>query len=355
MSIPGLAAAVILFAAAAQPAGEPEPAAHEAEPAIQESEPAAVFPASGPVLLPETEAPGRLERTAETYAAYHGDVSTAGLRELRSGADLDATMDALAGYYEGDQLVDAQIAYAALVAAQHPEFIDAVRAVADYYGAGTARAALLNDPYFITGFMGADIASDSVMTAIEEDVGRIREVGDRYRQAAYDLQRETWAQRRARDRQERLSALESASDRLQVRFRAENSNGGSSLTGRERRLGSASALFDDQQAGALPALPDLQVRVGEAQMTPDERKIGRMLSVAALQSIESGDMSALDLLLDDPGVARCIGWARLNLAQCVAAGHFKYEDSFCIAQHALHDVAQCLTAVRPAPAASVSN
>ena len=286
---------------------------------------------------------------AETYAAYHADVGEAGRRELRSGDDLDATMDALAQYYNGDRLVDAQIAYAALVAAQQPEFIDAVRAVADYYGADTARAALINDPIYVTGFMGADVAQDSVMGAIGEDVASIRSVGDRYRQAAYALQSETWAGQRARDRQDRLNALETASDRLDVQFRlAPLPVEGVSAS--PTRLGAASALSDHSPPPGAPVLPDLSLTVGEQQLEPDERRVGRMLTVAALQSIEDGDMTALDMMLDDPSVERCINWARLTMAQCIAAGHFKYEDSFCISEHALMDVADCLTATQ-----SVSN
>jgi hypothetical protein len=53
-------------------------------------------------------------------------------------------------------------------------------------------------------------------------------------------------------------------------------------------------------------------------------------------------------LLNEPNVQRCINWARLDLNQCVAAGHFKYEDAYCIAEHALMDVARCLTAAQPA-------
>lgn len=329
------AAGIVAFAAlsfAAQPA-EPQPT--EASP--------------GPVLALPAPEPDPLRANAETYASYHAEVDDAGRRELRSGADLDLTMDALAGYYEGDRLVDAQIAYAALVASQHPEFIDAVRALADYYGIETARAALMDDPVFITGFMGADLATGSVVDAIDEDVSRIRAVGDRYRQAAYDLQHEAWAQRRARDRRDRLTALETAADRLQVRFSLDEPSEATDVA----PLGSAAALFTSAAPIAAPT-PELSLTVGEAQMTPDERRVGRMLAVAALQSIESGDMTTLNMLLDDPAVDRCIAWARLDLAQCVAAGHFKYEDSFCIAEHALLDVADCLTATRPL-AESVSN
>jgi len=316
---------------------------------LQEAEPSAPQDAAEPAeeTAPAApSAPDPIRENAETYAAYHADVGEAGRRPLLSGADLDATMDALAQYYDGDRLVDAQIAYAALVAAQHPEFIDAVRAVADYYGTETARAALTNDPVYVTGFMGADRAQASVVGALEEDAQSIRTVGDRYRQEAYTLQNETWAARRARDREDRLAALETASERLDVQFRLAP-DATESESGLPTRLGAASALGDSRPPAGAPALPELSVTVGEQQMEPDERRVGRMLAVAALQSIEDGDMTTLDRMLAEPSVERCINWARLTMAQCVAAGHFKYEDSFCIAEHALMDVADCLTATQP--------
>ncbi|MFP4519478.1 MAG: hypothetical protein ACLFQ5_08480 [Oceanicaulis sp.] len=335
MITPWFAAAAI---AAALNAGPDAPA-----PAVEtDAQPAQ----TGPQLALEAPAGSDpILQNAETYAAYHGEVGEAGRRELSSGADLDATMDALTRYYDGDRLVDAQIAYAALVAAQHPEFIDSVRAVADYYGEDTARTALMNDPVYVTGFMGADQATDSVVGAISEDVAHMEVVGERYRQAAYDLQSSTWAARRASDRQERLSSLETASERLETNFRLTEDQ--PATVSRNGRLGSAAALFAERAPAAGPTLPDLEVTVGQQQLEPDERRVGRMLAVAALQSIESGDMTALDHMLDDPSVERCITWARLTMAQCVAAGHFKYEDSFCIAEHALLDVADCLTTTRP--------
>ncbi|KAA5804656.1 hypothetical protein F1654_01220 [Alkalicaulis satelles] len=308
-----------------------------------DEEPPAEAPASAPVLALDAPPSSPLTQTAEVYAAFHQDVNRAGLRELRSGHDLDAVMDSLAAYYQGDRLVDAQIAYAALVAAQHPEFIDAVRAVADYYGMETARAALMHDPIFVTGFMGADLAQDSVVGAIEEDVAHMRQVGERYRQESYSLQRQAWAMRRERDRRERNEALNTAHTRLQARFRrsGEEAEGEPRLR-RSGRMGSAVSMFAERPAN-LPDLPELSVSVGERQITPDERRVGRFLAVAALQSIESGDMSALDTLLSEPAVERCIEWSRLMLQQCIAAGSFRYEDSFCIAAHALNDVAQCLS------------
>ena len=317
----------------------------ESSPDPTEAEAPAAQPAEGAPAAPGS--PDVVRRTAETYAAYHADVGEAGRRELRSGADLDATMDALARYYDGDRLVDAQIAYAALVAAQNPEFVDAVRAVADYYGADVARAALAEDPLYVSGFMGADRAQASVVGALETDAQSVRNVGERYREEAYELQNETWAARRALDREDRLEALENPPERPDVQVRLAPQADTVDPGAAPARLGPASALGDDAAQAGAPALPDLSVTVGEQQLEPDERRVSRMLAVAALQSIEDGDMSAMDRMLDDPSVERCINWARLSMAQCVAAGHFKYEDSFCIAEHALMDVADCLTATRP--------
>lgn len=297
---------------------------------------------SEPVLALEAQpAPSVLQNRADTYAAFHSEVSEAGRRELTSVLALDETMDSLAAYYTDSRLVDAQIAYAALVASQHPEFIDSVRAIADYYGPGVTAASLMNDPVFVTGFIGADAASDNVVGALSTDNEQIDDVAVRYREAAYDLQGQTWARARATDRRLRLEQIESGSVRLQSPFRMPESTNG-------RRLGAASDLFNTSVSGPRPAAPspELSLTVGQAQLQPDERRVGRILAVAALQSIESGDMRAMDVLLADPGVERCIVIARLNLAQCVAAGHFKYEDAFCIAEHALEEVADCLTATR---------
>ncbi|KPP83223.1 MAG: hypothetical protein HLUCCA04_03855 [Oceanicaulis sp. HLUCCA04] len=313
----------------------------EAQEAAPQTEDAVISDGPELALDAPAEQPFALQGYANTYAAFHSDVSEAGRRELNSVLALDETMDSLAAYYTDDRLVDAQIAYAALVAAQHPEFIDSVRAISDYYGADVTAASLMNDPVFVTGFMGADAASENVVGALSADNRQIDTVAVRYREAAYDLQGETWARARALDRRTRLDQIESGSVRLQTPFTmAQGANGA--------RLGAASDLFAIAQTGPRPEAPSpgLALTVGETQLQPDERRVGRILAVAALQSIESGDMRAMDILLADPGVERCIVTARLNLAQCVAAGHFKYEDAFCIAEHALEEVAVCLTATR---------
>lgn len=335
--------------------GYAEPGAAEpesTEPGFAESVPQdSVEPAANTVQLRAADPSASLLSVARTYTAYHEEVDWAGRREIGSAGDLDATMDALAAFYGEGTLADAQIAYAALVASQHPDFVDAVRAVADFYGIDAARDGLMADTLFVTGFPGARAAVESVGAALAQDSAELHEVANRYRLAAYNLQNAAWARQRMRDRADRLAALESASSRLRVSFASPDAT---SVRARDDlgagRLGSAAALFGggvaEAPAGPVTA-PDLVLMVGEAQVRPDERRIGRVLTVAALQAIEQRDDRAIAELLEDPAAQRCIAWARLDLAQCVAAGQFKYEDSFCIAEHALDDIATCLGVMRP--------
>jgi hypothetical protein len=318
--------------------------------AIQDQQPPDTVVTS-PVLQLEQTAPeaapesGAILNTAGEYAAFHQVVADLRDAPIGSSEDLDSAMDRLTSFYGEERLARAWIAYAAMIAAQHPEYLDDVREVADYYGPQAAMSGLMYDPAYATSFTHSTEAQASVVDAIERDSTEIREVSERYRAAAYDLQSERWARRSSGDRAGRLRSLENADERPieQLGREAVLSMGSSIGNGVP-----ASALFDDGMSPSVEAAsPALTLRVGDAAPAPDRERIGRILSVAALQSLSSDPNSLnpqIESLLSDPAVERCMVWVRLDLQQCVAAGHFKYEDSFCIAEHALLDVSRCLGA-----------
>lgn len=329
--------ALVLTMSVAQDAAEPAPetaANSAAAPQLQLD-----------IAPPQTE--GMVRRSAGQYAAYHGVVADLRDAPIASGDDLDSAMDRLSAFYGEDRLAPAWIAYASIIAAHHPDYIDQVRELADYYGPNAAMSGLMNDPAFATSFSAAGDAQDSVIDAVGRDNAEIREVSERYRSAAYSLQSERWANRVYRDRADRLAAITEMTDSplmLSDTLRLSPQSG----------LGDAvpaSALFEriaplDVATPVDDTLtPQLSLTVGEAVPDPDRSRVGRILSVAALQSLQETGAdtdAAIDSLLSDPMVERCLAWVRLDLQQCVAAGHFKYEDSFCIAEHALLDVSRCL-------------
>ncbi len=298
-----------------------------------------------PVLQLDAPAPTLVERSAGEYAAYHGVISDLHSAPIGSGDDLDDAMNRLTAFYGEERLVRAWIAYAAIIAARHPEYIDEVRELADYYGPDAAMSGLMYDPTYATSFASSENAQGSVVEALARDNAEILEVSQRYRAAAYDLQGERWANRSHGDRTDRLAELSimgsepiDLSDEVMMTL----------ANGLDNGL-PASALFDHYDAPpplASSVAPQLTLTVGEAAPDPDRDRIGRILSVAALQSLGDSDPARteelVEALLTDPVVERCLAWVRLDLQQCVAAGHFMYEDSFCIAEHALMDVSRCL-------------
>ena len=285
--------------------------------------------------------------SAEQYAAYHSVVADLRDAPIGSGDDLDMAMDRLTAFYGEDRLVRAWIAYASIIAAHHPDYLDQVRELADYYGADVAMQGLMNDPAFATSFSAAPEAQESVVDAVARDNAEIRDVSERYRSAAYSLQSERWANRVYRDRADRLAAITEMTGRP---ITVPHDLRMSLDTGLDSAV-PASALFEHlEPVNAGTPLDDtlsprLSLTVGEAVPDPDRTRVGRILSVAALQSLQDTGAdtdAAIDSLLGEPRVERCLAWVRLDLQQCVAAGHFKYEDSFCIAEHALLDVSRCL-------------
>jgi hypothetical protein len=309
-----------------------------------QDQPEAAPAEDAPVLQLEAPAPqdsSALRDEASSYAAYHSVIADLRDAPIGSAADLDNAMDTLSSFYSEDRLVRAWIAYTAMIAAQHPEYLDDVRELADYYGPEAAMSGLMFDPAFATSFENSGDAQTSVVDALERDTAQIREVAERYRNAAYDLQSARWANVRARDRESRLAAIEQAAER-NIALDSDVQN----------RIGSgvaASELFENaarDQASTFMA-PQLSLTVGETASDPDRQRLGRILSVAALEDLSADparSREVIDALLSDPVVERCLAWVRLDLQQCVAAGHFKYEDSFCIAEHALLDVSRCIGA-----------
>ncbi|WP_417479689.1 hypothetical protein [Maricaulis maris] len=306
-------------------------------------------PASAPVLQLDQATPREptlIERSAGEYAAYHSVIADLHSAPIASGRDLDDAMNRLTAFYGEERLVRAWIAYAAIIAARHPEYLDEVRELADYYGPEAAMTGLMYDPTYATSFASSEDAQASVVDAMAADSAEIMDVSVRYRAAAYDLQSERWANRSHGDRTDRLAELShmgsapiDMTDEVLM-----------TLSGGFDQGLPASALFDRIESVPLsdrPSVaPQLTLTVGEAAPDPDRDRIGRILSVAALQSLNNDDPARTDqvveALLSDPVVERCLAWVRLDLQQCVAAGHFMYEDSFCIAEHALMDVSRCL-------------
>jgi hypothetical protein len=134
--------------------------------------------------------------------------------------------------------------------------------------------------------------------------------GQKVKRAAYTVQRQAWSQGRTDDAAGQLARVKRAG---QAGYRPETGDGA--------RV--AEALSD---AGRRGGAPSPLVTHGVA------------LAALSLLGQEGRDRS----LLADVRTGSCLRVAKLNYHQCLAAAGTRYEDIFCVGQHAMIDPGQCV-------------
>ena len=72
------------------------------------------------------------------------------------------------------------------------------------------------------------------------------------------------------------------------------------------------------------------------------RKALTLSALEILGATGSDSSEWIENYMTSPRLTQCVNTARLNTEQCIAAGHFKYEDAFCIAEHELKEISDCL-------------
>jgi hypothetical protein len=82
-----------------------------------------------------------------------------------------------------------------------------------------------------------------------------------------------------------------------------------------------------------------------AMPVPSTPTISRGLTIAALAALGAAgdDNEAVVLsLMNDPNAGFCMSMTKLNLNQCLSVARPYYEDVFCLGQHILTDIGQCV-------------
>ncbi len=322
----------------------------------------ALFGVANAQTTPADDADGGDLQTAITaYAAYQNDVSELRASNVRTAQDLENALDTVARHNR-DQLTRGWIAYGSNIAAQSPAFVQGVRQAADYYGRDAVIWAVTVDPSYARGLRGGQEATRLLLDSANADAARIVAVADRYQEFAYSLQRQRWAnsvapQQAARIQRIRALGREGApatavpsevSPRLRVApLTLSPANDPNAYGGRrfwDALRGDAGVV----EVAATPITYQFRVNVtrGEA--------LDRMSAVAALQALDAVDtnQSAVSRLINDPRSRDCFEMAQLQLYQCMSAARFRYENAFCLGEHGLRDIGQCIGNVAQPDAAA---
>lgn len=284
----------------------------------------------------ETEtAPSPLAHKAALYGQRRGENDRIASASLTDSESLTGVTD-MAVRYRPDDLAEGWTAFAALNAASNEAFRDGVIDMAARKGRHAIIADLLSSPTLAASFSGAGDAQAGVLNLASRERARLYGAGERFKGFSYALQDERWAQRSIPDaggRADTLKAVASRTVAVSDDMVAKTQLYAQETVTQTRAFASLSA--------DIPA-SGRSLSVGGGQMD-------KVLTLAALEALGATDELAegdLEHLASYKAGSRCVYTVQLNMYQCVAAAKFQYEEAFCVSEHALKEMGDCLTSLR---------
>ncbi len=280
-----------------------------------------------------------LERAAANYIRFREDVSAI---EAMTFDNAKVTREAhrrLAAHDSGE-LSAGWVAYAALVAADTPEFADALKKEMKKKkrrnalgGSKGLLSHLAQDPSYARKLPGAASATTAVLAMTAHDGARIAALGDAFKAQAYAMQKTKWGKQRIAASQERIkdaSAYRSKRGAAATPVLARSSEGGVIAPS----LASANKHWDANWGEDAPASA---MSEKNAQVIMD-----RVLNLAARYSTGTLNSKVVSVYAKNNKSDRCLSMAKLTLDQCIAATRTPYEEAFCLGEHGLNDIATCV-------------
>ncbi|MEM9421691.1 MAG: hypothetical protein AAF986_04150 [Pseudomonadota bacterium] len=274
-----------------------------------------------------------MEMSAAPYIFLRGDVAHLEGMTLKSDKSTRDAHFRLSSYSSKD-VAAAAVAYAALVAADTPAFAKTIEAKTKKRKHRQAFMEELNaNPAMVRDLDGAQDAIDAILAVFARDATRIEQLGDRYIDQAYQLQKLSWASRKLpTDGMTRVRSAEewSASRRWPVMRALPASSGKTGI--KKPNLNAEMMWHDSWSKVAKEATLDPKANV----MVTKALVLGTRY---ALGDVKPGHLNSF---ATSKTTNRCMRSARLMLDQCMAATRNAYEEAFCIGTHGLHDVSRCV-------------
>jgi hypothetical protein len=286
------------------------------------------------------------------YAAYQLDITTLRTTRLGDAAALEQVIDRAASHNR-NAVGRGWIGYGASTASQSRQFVDGVRDAARHYGRDAMISALAGNPAYARTLPGGNDATKLVLDASAADGARIVEVAERYREQAYTLQRQRWANAVAPAQAARVQRVRNLAAAGSTAASVSDVSPRLAVTPISLQPGSDPSAFGGRRfwetvRGGAQVTPVANTVTYQFRVDPGRGEaVNRMLTISALQALDAGTERAttVSALLSEPRTEYCMQMAQLQLYQCMSAARFRYENAFCLAQHAMRDVGTCISAV----------
>ncbi|MCI5044383.1 MAG: hypothetical protein MRY72_06765 [Aquisalinus sp.] len=272
-----------------------------------------------------------LEARAAKYIEFRNDVQIVDATPIdNAGVTRDAHNRL--GSHTAEDLSSGFIAYAALVAADTPAFVESIQARVAQDREGFL-AELRSTPGSVWNLSGAYAAEDAIKMMAAQDATYVEGLGQRYISEAYAMQNKGWAKRAlSTDGPSRLYEAENYSysrSRMATPVLPATTANGVRTPG----LNSYDRMWAANW-GTSNATP----------LTNDRARpiITRALVLAARYSVGDLTDSIVNGYAKSENTRRCYYSAKLNLDQCISATRTSTEEVFCIGKHGLGEVSSCV-------------
>lgn len=238
-------------------------------------------------------------------------------------------------HYTPDQLAESWLNYLALAAIFSNNFRSSVTQLAEYYGRDEVTTGLVNDPSYASKLKGAEQAKANVEKMLRDHVSNFSRMSSAYKQQSYALQDISWAKKSMggsgakRNRDQKLKSLN-----VRVNYPVQTA--------------SATGLVTAKLSGtnsSRPSLASLNPHLSSSRHSPYSKMVNKALTLAALDILGATSTltpEARQHVQSDRSTTRCLSSMKLNMYQCLAAGKFNYEEPFCVSEHAMKEMSQCL-------------
>lgn len=291
--------------------------------------------AADTLAQPESTA---LEAKAADYIRFRDDVAAI---EGTPFTSAETTREAHRRFssHQSEGLSGGWVAYAALVAADTPEFAEALEKEMKKKGPNGLKgrdgllARLAGDPGYARGIKGADVASARVLAMTAQDAHRIVKLGEAFKSEAYAMQKTKWGAQRIAASSSRLSEAETYA---RSRGRAATPD-----LAAETDNGVTSPMLASTDASWAPDWGAQGAASGNSEKNA-EVIMDRVLNLAARYSMSAVNDKIVEVYAKNDRADQCLSMAMLTLKQCIAATRTPYEEAFCVGEHGLNDVASCV-------------
>lgn len=283
-----------------------------------------------------------LEDAAASYVRYREDVATIEATPFDKPSATREAHKKLAAH-DPDMLTAGWVAYAALVAADTPEFVAALqkevggkkkrRRRGKLQGRDAFFAKLSEDPRYPRKLDGADAAIERVLIMTARDAHRFNKLGESFKTQAYAMQKTKWGKKRIASSSKRIGeASDYASSRPAPAVPTLTSSTNNGVTAPV--LASATETWDYNwgEEGSFD-------RVNEPNA---QAVIDRVLNLAARYAVGGINEKLVSVYAKNSKSQRCLSFAKLTLTQCIAATRTPYEEAFCLGEHGLNDIGSCI-------------